>query len=422
MNQIKRIIYTSLITAAIVVGFFAALLANSLKQLTDYYEEKFFEHSGSHPYLFFILPVIGLFAIYFLRHTLFKNKANKGLTEIFDAVNNKQAILPAYKVPSHYFNGLLTVVFGGSTGIEVSTVVASAALGSIGHKRFRILREYKNELICAGAAAGITALFNSPFAGLLFSFEVISRRFTRLSVIMQLCSVGVAFLFNFLLHEKALLLMDGLYWKYNALPYFIILGILAGLNSTYLTATVIFIKKKFSAFKNEKLKILTGALIVGILLFIFPPLFGEGAHTIKNLLNGASTMYVKGILVSFVLILLLKPVCASLTLAAGGDGGIFAPSLFMGAVLGYVLAIVLNHFFNADVIPLNFMLVGMGSVLSSSIHAPLTAIFLICGLTGNYALIIPLAIACIISKLISKSILPYTVYTYKVEKVKKTGV
>jgi len=407
----------SLFIAAISVGFFCALLANSLKSLTEYYEEKFFRISGEHSFLFLVLPLVGLFAIYILRHALFKNKANKGLTEIFDAVNHRAATLPSYKIPSHYFNGLLTVVFGGSTGIEVSTVVASAAVGSMGNKKFRLLKLYKTELICAGAAAGITALFNSPLAGLLFSFEVISRKISGHSVLVQLSAVASAFLFNFLLHEKALLLMSGLHWKYYAIPYFILLGVLAGLNSVYLTKCVISIKKLFLKFKNEQYKIITAALLVGVSLLLFPALFGEGSHTIKELLGEPSQEYTGRALIMFVLLLLLKPVVTSLTLSGGGDGGIFAPSLFIGAILGFVVATVLNHFFNVGVVPLNFTLVGMGAVLSSSIHAPFTAIFLICGLTGNYALIIPLFIACIIAKFVSSSILPYTVYTYKAQKV-----
>jgi CIC family chloride channel protein len=161
--------WLKLALAASLVGFLASLLAISLKHVTEHYEENFFGRTEKNNFLLLILPFIGLSVIYFLRLYLFKNKENKGIKEVFESTKPGKS-LPAYKIPSHFINGLITVAFGGSTGIEVSTVVASAAVGSIAHSKESFLKKYKTELICAGVAAGVAALFASPIAGLLFAY------------------------------------------------------------------------------------------------------------------------------------------------------------------------------------------------------------------------------------------------------------
>lgn len=399
-------------TAAIAVGLLSALLGITLKSVTEYYEHRTFLLSERHRFLLIVLPLAGLSAIYLLRRTFFNNKVNKGLKEIFEVTKTHSRELPLYKIPSHYFNGFLTVISGGSTGIEVSTVIASAAIGSAGNKAFRLLRMYKNELICSGTAAGITVLFNSPLAGLLFTFEVISKRVTKTAALISVIAAGTAFVVNFMLQEKALFSVSISGWNTFAIPYFILLGVIAAFNSVYLTRCVIFFKALFAKISAERKRILTGALIIGTGLFLFPALFGEGYSAIGTLLGTDHSQTGTALILSFAAIALLKPVITSVTLSAGGDGGIFAPSLFIGAFLGLITACLLNHYFNAGVIPLNFMIIGMGAVLSSSIHAPFTAIFVCCGITGSYMLIIPLLITCIVSKAISRRLLPYTIYSY----------
>jgi CIC family chloride channel protein len=242
---------------------------------------------------------------------------------------------------------------------------------------------------------------------------VLSKKVTRSSLFIQTVAVTSAFIVNYFLSEGAMFRVSGLHWNTYAIPYFIMLGLLAGLNSAYLTKSVILIKKISVGSNNEKLRILFGALTIGLLLFIFPSLYGEGYRTIQEFINHSNSVKISNALIAgFCAVLFLKPIVTSITLSIGGDGGIFAPRVFIGAVLGLVVSLVLNYFFNADVIILNFILVGMAAVLSSSIHAPLTAIFLICGLTSNYDLLFPLFITCFISKFIAAKIIPYTVYSY----------
>jgi CIC family chloride channel protein len=411
--KVNRLRYQKLIIASVIVGFLSALLSDGLKRLTEHYEPIFFNAVQQNWFYALLFPVFGLTIIYFLRHFLFKNKENKGIKEIFESIKNRHNELPVYKIPSHFINGLLTIVFGGSTGIEVSTVVASATIGSVTQKKDKTLNGLKTELICAGVAAGITALFNSPIAGILFSLEVIVRRISPAFVIATLTAVITAFGFNYLAHAEPLFEFPITTWNTYALPYFMVLGVIAGLNSVYMTKCVLFFKQKFAAFKTHSTKIISGASILSLAILLFPQLYGDGYHGVKDLiLNSQHSTLTLGFALTLTGIIVLKPVVTSATLAAGGDGGVFGPSLFIGAFLGLFVATILNTLFHADVIPVNFMVTGMAAVLSASIHAPFTALFLVCGIAGNFILFIPILVACLISKLTAKLLFPFTVYSY----------
>ncbi|OHT45115.1 chloride channel protein [Flavobacterium tructae] len=407
------IVFKKLVIVSVLIGFLSAFLGISLKKITEYYEEIFFHEVSVNPVFYIIFPVFGLSVIYFLRQYLFKKKENKGIKEVFESTKSSSKNLPSYKIPSHFINGLLTVIFGGSTGIEVSTVVATATIGSVAQQKKNVFRKYKTELICAGVAAGVTALFSSPIAGILFALEVISRKVTRAFIISNIIAVSIAFGLLTILKEEPLFAVSITTWHLKAIPYFILLGILAGVNSVYLTRCVLFFKSQFSRIDTHYYKILIGSVVLSISLFIFPQLYGEGYHAIKGIFSTTSEIPLT-ITLSLTLIgvLILKPIVTSITLASGGDGGVFAPSLFIGAFLGLLLASVLNTFFHVHVIPVNFMIIGMAAVLSASIHAPFTAIFLVCGLTNDYTLFLPILVVCLISKYTAKMIYPYTVYSY----------
>lgn len=404
--------FRKLVIVSILIGFLSAFLGISLKKITEYYEEIFFHQATVNPIFYVVFPVFGLSIIYFLRQYLFKKKENKGIKEVFESTQSKSKNLPIYKIPSHFINGLLTVIFGGSTGIEVSTVVATAAIGSVAQQKENVFRQYKTELICAGVAAGVTALFSSPIAGILFAIEVISRKVTRAFLISNLIAVSIAFGLITVLNEGPLFAVTITTWHLKAIPYFILLGILAGINSVYLTRCVLFFKGQFSKIETHYYKIILGSIVLSVSLFIFPQLYGEGYHAINGIFRNSAIPLTLTLTLTFISILILKPIVTSITLASGGDGGVFAPSLFIGAFLGLLLASVLNTFFNAQVIPLNFMVIGMAAVLSASIHAPFTAIFLVCGLTNDYTLFLPILVVCLISKYTAKMIYPHTVYTF----------
>ena len=410
--------FRKLVIVSILIGFLSAFLGISLKKITEYYEEIFFHEVSVNPIFYIIFPVFGLSVIYFLRQYLFKKKENKGIKEVFESTQSNSKNLPSYKIPSHFINGLLTVIFGGSTGIEVSTVVATATIGSVAQQKENIFRQYKTELICAGVAAGVTALFSSPIAGILFALEVISRKVTRAFIISNVIAVSIAFGLLSILKEEPLFAVSITTWHLKAIPYFILLGILAGMNSVYLTRCVLFFKSQFAKIDTHYYKIILGSAVLSISLFVFPQLYGEGYHAIKTSFIAPNQIMTLTLALTFIGILLLKPIVTSITLASGGDGGVFAPSLFIGAFLGLSLASILNTFFQVHVIPANFMIIGMAAVLSASIHAPFTAIFLVCGLTNDYALFFPILVVSLISKYTAKMIYPYTVYSYSPSLIK----
>lgn len=403
--------WLKLALAAVLVGFLASFLAISLKHVTEHYEGVFFGKAEKYNFLLLVLPFFGLSVIYFLRIYLFRNKENKGIKEVFESTKPGKS-LPAYKIPSHFINGLITVAFGGSTGIEVSTVVASAAVGSIAHSKESFLKRYKTELICAGVSAGVAALFASPIAGLLFAYEVISKKLSRSFLFTTVIAISVTWLFLFFMDEKPLFAVGISTWNYHAIPYFILLGIIAGMNSVYLTKCVLRIKAWFLKIKTPYYRVVFGALVVGVGLFLFPQLFGDGYHAVKeNIANSSSTPSIS-VLLTLAACIVLKPIITSVTLSSGGDGGVFAPSIFIGALLGLLLAFVSNRFFDAGVIPLNFMVIGMAAMLSASISAPFTALFLVCGLVGSYVLFWPILVVSLVSKYVAQRLCPYTVYTY----------
>lgn len=408
--------YFKLILASLFIGLISSLLADSLKHITENYQYRIFEKvSDTIPFLYIILPSVGITIIYFLRKYAFKNRQNKGIKEIYKTLVTRKDDLPLFKIPSHYFNGFLTVIFGGSTGIEVSTVVATATVGNVVHKKGKIAFAYKNELICAGVAAGVAVLFASPLAGWLFAIEVISRKLTKPVILSCTASVMVAGLFVYFFDSAALLPFAINKWNWNALPYIFALSLLGGILALYFTKIVIYVKDAFGNIQSNFIRVNLGAIIVGCMLFFMPYLYGDSYHGLREALvvamNGPFT-FSFGLLLLFMVI--LKPLAASLTLGAGGDGGVFAPSIVAGAFLGLFFALVCNSYFDTDLIVLNFALFGAAATLSAAIHAPFTALFLICSIApGGYILFLPLMLSSFVAKIFVKWLYPFNVYTYK---------
>lgn len=417
MNRKKVVIdsYFKLILTSSVVAILSTLLAFSIKKFTEFFESNIFNFARDHAsYLYIILPSIGITIIYFLRKHLFQNKKNKGITEIYKTLDDRKEHLPFYKVPSHYLNGFLTVIFGGSTGVEVSTVVATAALGNKVYKRNFSARQYKRELICAGVAAGIAVLFTSPLTGWLFAMEVIARKISKTLVIS--CSVAalIAGTFTYFFDQTTILSFEVESWNWYALPFFLILSILGGSLSVYFTFLVTRMKPLFSKFPNDFFRVAVGAVAVGLMIFFFPSLYGDSYEGLESVLHSSMSPSSIPIAILFVLAI-LKPLASSLTLGAGGDGGVFAPSIVAGSFLGLMFASFCNQYFEMDLILLNFALIGAAATLSASIYAPLTSLILVCNLLPNgYNLFLPMLVCCFVAMLFSKVLLPYNVYNHHV--------
>lgn len=412
----KKIInrnYFKLVLISGFIGLCAALLAFSLKRITEFFEHYLFDKASEYSAAIVLLPTIGITAIYFLRKYLFKNKKNKGITEIYNTLDQRKDHLPLYKVPSHFINGFLTVIFGGSTGIEVSTVVAAATIGNFAYKKHLSAKIFKRELICAGVVAGVAVLFCSPLAGWLFALEVIARKVNKTLVIACTASAFISGVFIHLFDNEPLLLYKIVGWNWNAFPFFVVLSLLGAFLAVYFTLLVTRLKKLFANISNNFIRVNLGALLVGILLYFFPTLYGDSYESLREVLH--ESMTTPAIISIFFLFIVttLKPIAASLTLGAGGDGGVFAPSIVAGAYLGLLVAFIGNTYFGAALIPLNFALVGAAATLSGALFAPFTSLALICGLLPNgYVLIVPIFAGCVISYFLSKKLLPYNVYSY----------
>lgn len=412
-NKIIKQHYWKLVIVSIGIALVCCLLAYTLKHATEWVEITALEWiSNTSIWIFLLFPSIGITAIYFLRKWLFHNRKNKGLTEIFKTLDDRKDHLPLFKIPSHYINGFLTVVFGGSTGVEVSTVVATASIGNAVYEKEFAAKMYKRELICAGVTAGVAVLFGSAFAGWLFAMEVIARKISKTLVFACTAAAVTAGIFVYFFDSRPFFTHTIQDWHMVALPFFIVLSILCGLLSTYFTLLVTRIKTFFSQINNNFIRVNLGALIVGSLIFCFPLLYGDSYHGLKEVIHTAMT----GGELSFGILLfiaLLKPLAASLTLGAGGDGGVFAPSIVAGALLGLGFALMCNTYFGTDLVLFNFTLAGAAATLSASIYAPFTALFLVCGLVSNgFELFIPVLIVSFVAKYAAQRILPYNAYTY----------
>ena len=405
--------YFRLIAASMLVGLGSALLAFTLKHFTEYFEHHIFNTvRENYAALFIILPTIGITAIFFLRKYFFRNRKNKGIAEIYKTLDLRKDHLPLFKIPSHFINGFLTVIFGGSTGVEVSTVVATATIGNYAYEKEFSARMYKRELICAGVVAGVAILFTSPLAGFLFALEVIARKMRKSLLIACSASALVSWIFIELFDSETILHHSVEKWTYAAIPFFIVLSILGGVLSVYFTLLVTRMKKIFGNISNNFIRVNLGAIAVGTMIFFFPSLYGDSYHGLREILQeplAAPTLTI----LFFVILAVLKPLAASLTLGAGGDGGVFAPSIVAGAFLGLMVAFVGNNYFGMELIPINFALIGAAATLSASLYAPFTSVVLICNLLPNgYVLFVPILACCFISFLVAKWILPYNVYTY----------
>lgn len=416
---------TLLIIASMVIGVVSAFAAVALKMFVHWVHgisEYFLGFSGNHIWYIY-LPLIGIILTVIVVKYFFKGQLEKGLGSILFAVARKSAKVEKSKMYSHVLTSGITVGFGGSAGLEAPIVITGSAIGSNIASFFNFGYKERALLLACGAAAGIAAVFNSPIAGVIFAIEVLLLDISIPAFIPLLISTATSIIISKLLYEGQLFYLVSEDWYYHAIPFYIILGLLCGLISVYMTRMTLSLEGFFSKYKKIFPKAIIGGLSLGIMIFLLPPLFGEGYTTINTLLNGNFSAIMNNSLVeSFqdnpwaiilftFIIIIVKVFATSLTIGAGGNGGIFAPSLFTGALTGFGVAFLVNTIGISDLSTSNFIVVGMAGILSGVVHAPLTAIFLIAEVTGGYVLFVPLMIVSALSYFISKYFEPYSVYT-----------
>lgn len=415
-----------LVFAALVVGILAGLAASLLKSVTQHIEH--FLQDGFHweykYYLFLVFPTIGiLLSVMYVRRFIRRGKFETGLTPLLFTISKKSSRVEPHNIYSQLITAALTVGFGGSTGLEAPIVTSGAGIGSVVGRFLGLSYRETTLLLACGAAAGIAGAFNSPIAGIVFAVEILLPEFTIPAFIpLLLSSATAAVVARFFYNEQLFFLVtEG--WEYKALGWYVVLAILIGLFSIFFNKTYYFVKHSFYKIKGPYQKVVAGGVLLGGLLFLFPTLYGEGFITMKNLLGGNySTVITNSIFASysnipFVIILFTtitlfaKSAATLITLSAGGNGGIFAPSLIMGGLMGFILAFSINTLGIAHVNVANFIVAGMAASLSAIMHAPLTGIFLIAEITGGYILMVPLMITSAISYLIGRRANQYSIYT-----------
>ncbi len=418
---------TMLVMASILVGIISALSAIVLKtfvHLMQQISEDLFKVS-THRTWYFLLPVIGILLTVLVVRVFFKGKLEKGLGSILFSIVRKSGRVEGNKMYSHIITSGITVGFGGSAGLEAPIVITGSAIGSNIATRLGFGDKERVLLLACGAASGIAAVFNCPIAGVIFAIEVLLTDITIPLFIPLLISTATSIIVSKLLYRGQLFYLITNDWYYHAIPFYILLGVICGLISVYMTRVSLFIEEKMETEKENYLKALVGGLLLCGLIFLFPPLFGEGYITVTALLKGSFQDIMNNgifsgfhdnpweLIITVFAIVMIKPIATALTLGSGGNGGIFAPSLFTGAMAGFGLAFLVNTTGISDLHINNFVAVGMAGIMAGVIHAPLTAIFLIAEITGGYVLFVPLMIVSALSYFISRYFEPYSIYTKK---------
>lgn len=364
-----------------------------------------------------MLPVFGILLTVFVVNKFLGGVIEKGTSQILHAVAQKASLISAKQMYAQIVTSSLTIGFGGSAGLESPIVITGAAFGSNYAQKYRLPYKDRTLLIGCGVAAGIAAAFNAPIAGVLFAIEVllVDVSISAFTPIMIAAATG-ALVSKIALDETILLsFKQTQIFDYHTIPYYVLLGILTGWIAVYYSRNFqriehIFARLKFTPYK----KAFFGSSILALMIFVFPTLFGEGYESIKILSENNPGQLLENTLFknfrnnSWILLLfvgftiLLKVFATSITLGSGGNGGNFAPSLFMGSYIGFFFSTLLNLIGLTNLPISNFTMVGMAGILSGLFHAPLTAIFLIAEITGGYDLMIPLMIVASISFAISK--------------------
>lgn len=402
-----------LLISAGFIGLFAGLAAVVLKSsvhfLVGYLEPNQLLFGVN--YLYLAYPLIGILLTMMVAKYIFKEKLGHGITQILYAVSKNSSIIRKTRMYSRMITSAITVGFGGSVGLEAPIVVTGSAIGANLGRLFHLSYKKRTLLLGCGAAGAISAIFNSPVTGVIFAMEVILTevkisRFVPLlmaSVCGQLVAIvllGEDILFSFKLLDP---------FTAPDTPFYLLFGAMCGMISLYFTRMMFFFESSIQKLKNDFGRALIGGISLALIILTFPPIYGEGYNTIKSLLAGqsadlfaysffssltANEIYT----IAFIfLILLVKPIATALTIGAGGSGGIFAPSLFMGGLSGYLFSSSANTIFGSSLSTSNFTLVGMCGVMSGVLHAPLTAIFLIAEITSGYMLFVPLMLVSAIS-------------------------
>ncbi|MBQ2441252.1 MAG: chloride channel protein, partial [Paludibacteraceae bacterium] len=409
------------------VGIFSSLAANLLHSMIHWLQVFVADYviAGDKSRIF-ITPVFGITLTVLFIHLVVKDDISHGVTKILYAISQRKSIIKPHNMWSSIVGSALTIGFGGSVGAEAPIVLTGAAIGSNLAKFFRLNQKTMMLMIGCGAAGAIGGIFKAPIAGLVFTLEVLMMDLTMTSLAPLLISSITATVITYMLKGFTPMFPLAIYEPFilNRIPTYLILGIVCGLVSLYFTRCMNFLETMMKKIPSVWVKIALGGTLLGFLIYFFPSLYGEGYVTILQLLNGESSEFLSesplksylfeqwGLIAYIALVIFFKVFASVATNGAGGVGGIFAPSLFIGALTGFAVAKILLQF-GIFVPATNFALVGMAGLMSGVMFAPLTGIFLIAELTGGYHLFMPLMIVSVLSFLTIKIFESHSLYTMR---------
>jgi chloride channel protein, CIC family len=421
MDQ-SRLVYFLSLVVGLVSALAAALLKNAIHFTNELVSSGITSRWGKVIYL--ILPAVGMLLTHIFVTYFVKDNISHGISRVLYAISKKKSRLKPHNTWTSIVASTFTIGFGGSVGAEAPIVLTGSSIGSAVGTYFKLNYRNITLLIGCGAAGAISGIFKAPIAGIVFTLEVLMLDLTMSSIVpLLISSVSAATVAYFLMGENVLLSFNvtGAFNIKN-IPWYLILGILTGLMSVFFSRATLFLESRYEKINNRFVRLAIGGLVVGLLIMFFPPFWGEGYATIMSLLKGdiysvSANSILSGLagnyfyfILFFLALIFLKVVASSSTNGAGGVGGIFAPTLFIGGITGFLAASLLEKYAGVSLPDNRFVLAGMAGVMAGVMHAPLTSIFLIAEITGGYTLLIPLIITSTISYITIRGFEAHSIY------------
>lgn len=421
IDQVKLVYVLSL-----VVGLLSALAAAFLKNAIHYTHQLLTHNTiaESGNYLLLAYPLIGMFLTVLFVKYIVRNPISHGISRVLYSFSKKQSHLKAHNTWTSIVASTFTIGFGGSVGAEAPIVLTGSSIGSSIGQFFNLNHKNITLLVACGAAGAVSGIFKAPIAGILFTLEILMLDLTISSIVpLLISSVTAAIVATYLMGDRVLFtfnIVGG--FNISNIPWYILLGIISGFISLYFSRMTLFLEGSYAKITNTYMRLILGGTILGGLVYLFPPFFGEGYDTIMSLLQGNTDSVISnsvlsdysgsfiGMMLFMACLIFLKVIATSSTNGAGGVGGIFAPTLFLGGITGFFVAEMLRKFTLLNLPDNRFVLVGMAGMMAGVMHAPLTAIFLIAEITGGYNLLIPLIITATIAFITTRSFEKHSIY------------
>ena len=396
---------------SVVTGLLCGLAAVLLKVTIRAIHSGLESLVGDANWLFLLLPGVGMLLSFLIVRYIVRDNIGHGVTKVLQAVSKNESKIKRHNMYSSLVTSALTIGFGGSVGAEAPIVYTGAAIGSNLGRYMGLSYRGMTLLLGCGAAGAVAGIFNAPLAGVLFTLEILLFNLSMSSLLpLLLSSVSATMVSYLLLGRNTQFACSLVEFSMRNIPYYLLLGAFCGFCSLYFIKMTLWLEDGFGKMKSPWVRWALCALGLGLLIFLFPPLYGEGYEDVGHLLNGQAD----GAVWFFALVLLLKVFAMTFTNAGGGVGGTFGPTLFVGAIAGYVLSSSLNLVLPGQVPVPNFVLVGMAGLMAGVMQAPLTAIFLIAEISGGYGLLMPLILTAAISYATTRIFEKYSIYTKRI--------